>query len=239
MIELNPHVVESYINRGITYSKKHQFDKAIADHNTVIQLQPNHISGFVNRGFTFAIKGDFDNAIADFTRAIQLNPLCQELYYNRGKVYSNQNNIDMSLADFNTAIQLNPDDAIAYYSRAKVWMNKKEWTKARSDLTAADDKGIDIAAIFSNEYRSIEKLEKQFGVKLPDDIAAMLAQQEHETQSEPKEMNLFADLGNIDHRSSKETLRNLTRQKSQTQSQSMPLRPPQSASGIEQPIYTQ
>ena len=192
MIELNPrHSIECYFNRGVAYSGKGDFDRAITDYTVVLQFQPDDIPAYVNRGNIYAAKGESDLAISDYTVAIQLNPLLEMSYYNRGNVYGSRGSFDMALADFNTTIQLNPRYAKAYYGRAKVWLHEQEWEKAKVDLTGAKDMDIDIVALFHNDYQSIPDFEKQIGVKLPDDLSAMLMQQEKETRIQPMEESLF------------------------------------------------
>ena len=53
-------------------------------------------------------------------------------------------------------------------------MHLKEWDKAKIDLTAAKDKGVDIIAAFHNGYRNVATFERRNSVKLPKDIVAML-----------------------------------------------------------------
>lgn len=67
-------------------------------------------------------------------------------------------------------------------AQKKVWLHKQEWEKAKADLTGAKDMDVDIVALFHNDYQSVPDFEKQIGVKLPDDISAMLMQQEEKTR---------------------------------------------------------
>ena len=107
----------------------------------------------------------------------------------------------MALADFNTTIQLNPHYAKAYYSRAKVWLHQQKWEKAKADLTDAKDMNMDIVVLFHNDYQNISDFEKQVGVKLPDDIAAMLMQKEEKTPTQLVEESLFRPSSGINPRS--------------------------------------
>ena len=105
---------------------------------------------------------------------------------------------------FNTAIQLNPRYAKAYYSRAMVWLRQQEWGKAKADLTDAKDMNIDIIVLFHNDYQSVQDFEKQIGVKLPDDIAALLMQQEQKTRTQSVQENLLGPSSEVDRRSFEE-----------------------------------
>ena len=92
--------------------------------------------------------------------------------------YGKQGDFDRAIEDYTQAIQLNPDYAKAYCNRGEAWLHLKEWEKARADLTAARDMGLDIIASFHNEYASVPDFEQKNGVKLPADIAEMLTPQQ-------------------------------------------------------------
>ena len=59
---------------ALTYGKKGDHDKAIADFTEAIRLNPNDAEAYYSRGCEYFEKGDHDRAIADFTEAIRLNP---------------------------------------------------------------------------------------------------------------------------------------------------------------------
>jgi hypothetical protein len=48
--------------------------------------------------------------------------------------------------------------------------------KAKEDLTIAKDMGVDIVGAFPYIYQSIENCEQIIGIKLPEEIAALLMQ---------------------------------------------------------------
>ena len=83
---------------------------------------------------------------------IDLKPDYAEAYYNRGLAYCNKDDVDRATEDFNKAIDLKPDYAKAYYNRGIMWLYLRKQEKARADLTAA----------------------RNMGVELPPDLAAML-----------------------------------------------------------------
>ena len=61
------------------------------------------------------------------------------------------------------------------------WLHLKGWDSARLDLTVAETMGINIIAAFRNDYESVPDFEAKNGVKLPEDIAAMLSATEEAT----------------------------------------------------------
>ena len=63
------------------------------------------------------------------------------------------------------------DPAKDHFNRSISRLRKSEWDKARSELTAAQDGGFDVAATFMREYKSAGEFEDSFDVELPPDIA--------------------------------------------------------------------
>ena len=73
MLQLDENNVHSYHNRGISYDKKEEYDKAIADFTKVLQLEPMNANAYFNRGSAYDAKGEFDAAIRDYTTALELD----------------------------------------------------------------------------------------------------------------------------------------------------------------------
>ena len=63
---------------------------------------------------------------------------------------------------------------MVYNNRGKACLHLKEWEKARSDLTAASERGLDIITAFHNDYESVKDFEQKNGIKLPPDLATIL-----------------------------------------------------------------
>ena len=175
-IELKPDYPLPYSNRGIAYRRTGKYDLAIKDYTKAIELKPDFVEVYNNRGNVYSDKGEFDRAIEDYTKAIELKPDYPEPYNNRGEVYSRKGEFRRAIKDYNKAIDLNGDYANAYNNRAEASLHLKEWSQARADLKTAKSMGMDIVALFHNEYKSVEKFEKHFGFKLPEDIAHLLTE---------------------------------------------------------------
>ena len=173
-IDLNPEHVNAYNNRGVAYKNKGEIDAAIQDYTKAIDLNSEHANAYYNRGVAYAKKGEIDAAIQDYTKAIDLNSEHANAYYNRGVAYAKKGEIDAAIQDYTKAIDLNPEDADAYCNRGEAWLHLREWEKAKANLITAKDMEIDIVASFHNDYESIEAFEVKHGVKVPEDIAALL-----------------------------------------------------------------
>ena len=84
---------------------------------------------------------------------------------------------EKAIAHYTKAIEFKPDLGSAYNNRGEALLHLKEWERAKADLIAAQNMGVDIIASFSNDYKSVADFEQRNGVKVPEDIAAMLTQQ--------------------------------------------------------------
>ena len=164
VIGLNPDDAETYYFRGFTYFNQGKHDHAIKDFTKAIELNPDDAETYHFRGFTHYSKGCYNHAIEDFTKAIELNPDYAEAYLVRRAAYDSQGEYDHAIKDFH---------ATACYTRGLARLHLKRWQEAKSDLTSARDMGLDIATF------SRADIEQNFGITLPEDIAAMLTESEN------------------------------------------------------------
>ena len=112
----------AFVGRGLGYSRKGDYDRAIADYNQAINLDPRYALAYNNRGHAYLAKGDKDRAIADFNQAIKINPLPASnphvnVYFNRGIAYSAKGDYERAIDDYTEAIRLDPKFASAYDNR--------------------------------------------------------------------------------------------------------------------------
>ena len=166
----------AYNNRGRAYFTKGELKNTVADFSKAIELMPRCPEAYHRRGLAYFSKGNFDNAITDLSEAICLNPDDAEAYHRRGIVYLRKEDFNSAIIDLNKAIKMNPNDNLVYYSRGETWLHLKKWDKAKADLTTAKEKGVDIAAVFHNSYKSVEDFEQRIGAELPEDVVVMLTQ---------------------------------------------------------------
>ena len=178
-IELDPDHAEAYYSRGLAYASQEKHDHAIQDLTKAIELDPDHAEAYYSRGRAYLHQGKYDHAIEDFSKAIEINPDHDEAYHARGFTYGIQGENDRAIEDFSKAIEINPDHDEAYYNRACSWLYLEKWKEAKSDLTIAKDMGLDIVALFCQHAESVEDFEPITKITLPEDIAAMLTENEN------------------------------------------------------------
>ena len=88
--------------------------------------------------------------------------------------YGSRGKIGLAMQDFNKAIQLKPNFVNPHINRGITWLQMQAWDYFKSDLAAARNVGVDIAAGLRNAFGSIENFERITGIRLPEDIVALL-----------------------------------------------------------------
>ncbi len=78
---------DAYLNRGIVYQRKGQYDQAISDYNKALEINPRFAKAYNNRGLAYKKKGKYDQAISDYNKALEINPRYADAYLHRGIVY--------------------------------------------------------------------------------------------------------------------------------------------------------
>jgi len=129
-----PQTVGTFLDQGIMFASKGEYDLAIADFTEALKLNPNLGAAYTNRGNVYFKRDDLDRAITDYNQAIRLNPNLAEAYANRGVVYKAKGDYDRAIADQNQAIRLNPNFAIAYFRRGNAYFMKSDYDRAMADF---------------------------------------------------------------------------------------------------------
>jgi tetratricopeptide (TPR) repeat protein len=125
----------AYVNRGVAYRQKGEFDKAIADYDHALKMNQKDTRAYYNRANAYFGKGELERALADYSRSIELTPTNANAYMNRGIVQRQRGEYDLAIADFNRVIQLNPSYEEAYYNRGGAFFDKGELEHAIADYS--------------------------------------------------------------------------------------------------------
>jgi tetratricopeptide (TPR) repeat protein len=104
--QLNSRDADVYINRGLAYCQKGQYDQAISDLSKAIEINPRLPHAYNNRGWAYIKKLQYDQALSDFNKTIKIDPRFAEAYFNRAVVYFLKKKYDKSLVDVMMAQQL-------------------------------------------------------------------------------------------------------------------------------------
>lgn len=102
---------EAYYNRGVLYSQKREFAKAVADYTKYIESDVKDTTkladGYLNRAIAvYYSTNDAERSIADATEAIKANPNLVNAYRVRALLYREVGKNDLSAADEKKAAEL-------------------------------------------------------------------------------------------------------------------------------------
>jgi tetratricopeptide (TPR) repeat protein len=147
----------AYINRGVAYRQKGEYDRAIADYDRAIELNPKYAIAYNNRGNAYYEKGEFEHAIADYDHAIALSPKDANAYMNRGVAYRQKKEYDRAIEDYNRVIERNPKYADAYNNRGNAYSDKGDYGRAIADYDRAIKLDPNDANAISNRASAYQK----------------------------------------------------------------------------------
>jgi len=97
---------EFYLNQGMDYGKKGQYDEAISDFTKAIEIDPRSAEAYAKRGWAYSAKNQFDKAISDLNKALEINPKFAGAYAIRGLAYFSKNEIEKAWNDINKAQEM-------------------------------------------------------------------------------------------------------------------------------------
>ena len=60
--------------RAFAYWNMKQYDKSIADYDTIIKQKPNDKDGYLNRSYVYELKGEYEKSMADVDKVLSLDP---------------------------------------------------------------------------------------------------------------------------------------------------------------------
>jgi Flp pilus assembly protein TadD len=69
---LNPKDATAYYNRGVSYGRTGEQEKAMSDFTMAIKLRPKYAKAYYNRGVIYDEKGQRKKAESDFRNAREL-----------------------------------------------------------------------------------------------------------------------------------------------------------------------
>ena len=126
-----------HTNRADTWSRKGQYDRAIADADAALRLDARHVRGYLIRASAWDNKGAYDRALAEYDAAIRLEPRQASHYARRSNTVRRKGDFDRALADAEFAIRLDPNFAQGYNSRGNAYDAKGDYDRAIADYDQA------------------------------------------------------------------------------------------------------
>ncbi len=178
--EFEPHIVPHQLKEDI-------LEHLRTLHGISIEYIYNDLHGFIRyrnihrraieaffEGLSHYNTGDFRSALSAFSESIRLNPRHDGAFNNRGATYLKIGDRDSAKRDFAKALELNAMNQFAYCSRGIQFLIDSMWDEARDDLVQASLLGSNLMETFRQEYGTTEDFEKNFHVRLPEEIVRLL-----------------------------------------------------------------
>lgn len=108
-IELNPALVQAYLNRGFAYAATGSHQSALANYNRAIQVDSSSPDAHYFRGEEHLQLGNYQDALTDYNQAIELDPNRANAYLDRGFIYYELDDPKKAADDFTKAAELLED----------------------------------------------------------------------------------------------------------------------------------
>ena len=160
-IALNEKYITAHLNRGIIlYTRRGEFDAAIADFGAALQLGPDNVNALTHRGVAYGAKGDFRSAFADLDHAIAIAPEFDKARYYRALVHGLAGQPALALQDLDAVLRLDLANIDALTMRARVYGQLLDNEKAVRDYSAALKIAPDAAALHYNRGVSLIALKR-------------------------------------------------------------------------------
>jgi tetratricopeptide (TPR) repeat protein len=123
--------------RGLAWTNKNEFNRAIDDYDQAIRLDPTYSWAWIDRAEAWNRKGEAARAFADLAEAARLDPDNSRIYSIRASTWWLVGELDKAIADYGEAIRLEPAFSVTYNNRALVWRDKGDYDRALADYDEA------------------------------------------------------------------------------------------------------
>jgi tetratricopeptide (TPR) repeat protein len=168
--------------RGMAWTNKEEFNRAIDDYDQAIRLDPGYPWSWVNRAEAWYRKGEAGRAFADLEAAVRLDPGNSRVYSVRASTWWLIGELDRAIADYSEAIRLEPAFSVFYNNRALVWRDKGDYDKALADFDEAIRRDPNDVRAYANRGEIW---------RLKGDLDRALADQEKQIRISPRNANSY------------------------------------------------
>lgn len=129
---------EFLVNRGATYARLGDVEKAIENFNQGLKLKPDHAVGYLNRSIMYNATGKIDLAHEDITSYLKLNPYNADLWYEKGRALRLLERPKEAIQAYDEAIKLKSNNkGLFHYERSRTYAGLNMMNEAKTDLQAA------------------------------------------------------------------------------------------------------
>jgi protein O-mannosyl-transferase len=130
-IEMDPGNGEFHVNRGATWARLGNFEKAMEDINQGLVYKPDHAVGYLNRSVLNNNIGNTREALTDLEKYVEFNQNNADIWYEIARARRILNMPpDTYINEYTKAIRLNPNKGLFYHERGTAYFQMgKKWKK--------------------------------------------------------------------------------------------------------------
>ena len=99
----------AYVNRGIAYAERHEWNNALADFGASLVADPSNFLASYNRGNVFFDLRRYHQAVTEYSKAIAFDPSLTLAFLNRGLANEKLHIHAASASDYRAALALEPN----------------------------------------------------------------------------------------------------------------------------------
>ena len=138
VLQHNPKNTVALEKRSNLFMLLGQYDRVLADCNTLIDLQKDHaaVDTYANRAISEMILGKNDLALEDYNRAIRMKPTDSALFLCRAGVYRLMQKYPEALEDLEWVNMLSPGNVDGIILQSQVYALQNNYPKALSRLNS-------------------------------------------------------------------------------------------------------
>lgn len=155
-LRITPDHSDLHYNRGISYMRLGDVDKALADFSEAVKHGPTDATAFIDGGeieraayarvqgnyykalaSAYSAKGDYDRAFATHNEAVKQFPQFAYVYVNRAETFDAKGDLAGALADLDRAAKLEPNSSSMLGARAFIRFKAGDFTGAGADFEKA------------------------------------------------------------------------------------------------------
>lgn len=133
---------EVFINRGATFARLGDKEKALEDLNKGLAMKPDHAPGYINRSVLYSELGRYEEALKDIETYLKLDPSKADMWYEKGRMNFMLKRVDEAIEAYSQAIMFDsPNKGLYLYTRARTYSLINKLPEAKADLQKAIDFG--------------------------------------------------------------------------------------------------
>ncbi len=164
---VNPYVkgtIDDLILEAMHAHNRGEFDRAVSIYTQILTSEPVPADPvmaviYKHRGMAYFATSDYDNALKDFEASVKHDTNGFRSYYYIGIVYGVTEEHEKAIEAFTKSISLNSYQSHAHFRRAVSYYWLGEYSKAMSDIGAAQALGLDTDELKVLNEKVVEKLD--------------------------------------------------------------------------------